>query len=101
MQLFGHIKEMWGLSLTKLAERLKISHRTVVNYDNFSRELPLWRLIQLVYETGMAWEKVGELLEQDYTRRKVNALAKEDATGRFQNIMKDGKNETKKDNDSD
>lgn len=97
MQLFEHIKEMWGLSIQKLGKRLKISVGTLNSYNYFQRELPLWRLIQIVYETGISWEKVGALLEADYTKSKIRKLLNNDAPKQFQSIMEDFKNDTNKD----
>ena len=99
MQLFEHIKEMWGLSIQKLGKRLKISTGTLNSYNYFQRELPLWRLIQIVYETGISWEKVGVLLEADYSKSKVRKLLNNDAPKQFQAIMEEGKkNENTRDN---
>lgn len=86
MHLIDHITKMWGFTVYKLAQSLNIPNRTVYNYGNFRTEMPIWRLVQLRYVTGMPWEMIGKLLEQDYTKKKIELLT-DSGPKMFQKIM--------------
>lgn len=75
MQLIEYTAEMLGLTIEGLAKRLNMNARTLMSYNSMSREIPVWRVVQLVQELGMSWVKVGDLLERDFTKAQVKKLA--------------------------
>lgn len=87
MQLIECIKESKGLSYADIALKLRIKYRTLINYNNFDREMPLYLVVKIVHLYDLSWRKVGKLLARDYTQYRLKRLDSPDAVGKFRQIM--------------
>lgn len=61
-------------SWTELSNRLGMREQTFSHYRTGRRELPLWRVVQMVYRFNLSWTTAGELLEKDFPRTEIARL---------------------------